>query len=58
MKIEAETACLILKAGSMQARLFAPVLLTIKWGELAACIYAQGRSRTLRPDNRAAMVEA
>jgi hypothetical protein len=69
-KMEPSAGYFILKAGSMQASVaalagkpdsrseFRTVLSAIKWGELAACIYAQDDRELCDPDNRAAMVEA
>ncbi len=69
-KMEPSAGYFILKAGSMQASVAAmvgkpgprsdnqTVFLAIKWGELAACIYAQDDRELCDPDNRAAMVEA
>ena len=69
-KMEPSAGYFILKAGSMQASVAAlvgkpgprsdnqTVLLAIKWGELASCIYAQDDRELCDPDSRAAMVEA
>lgn len=70
-KMEPSAGYFILKAGTMQANIsalagkredprseFQNVLLAVKWGELAGCIYAQDDRELCDADNRAAMVEA
>jgi hypothetical protein len=71
VKMEPSAGYFILKAGSMQASVsslagkpgdsrseFQAILMAMKWGELADCIYAQDDRELCDPDNRAAMVEA